>query len=222
MPREAASKRPAGSRALAAWCRGCLYRRRVLGAQIFPCPCFLSLCQKYRSNGSVSGYSGSQEPPCVGVCRLCSSLDLLAPPLLKESKCGLLDSQDGCLAYIQAGIYRHPQVLFGRVPIQLPSPESFALVPVEALAPPDVPICLTSHRPAMLAEPCSACRTSVPAFSADTIAVAAHQVVRARLFSWKRWVCGIQVLRGGKADVSASRNAGAGCCCLTRLSEPSS
>lgn len=60
------------------------------------------------------------------------------------------------------------------------------------------PVCPISHHPVMLAEPCSACRTSAPAFSADTIALAVHQVAQARLFSWKWWVCSIRVLRGGK------------------------
>jgi len=124
------------SQALAARCCGCC-AAAVLGAQTFLCPCFLSLCQKCGSNGSVSGYSGLEEPLCTDVCWLCSPLDLLAPLLLKESKCGFLDSQDRCLVCIQPGVYHPPQVLSDGFPTQL-----LASRPLEALAPPDV-----SHPP---------------------------------------------------------------------------
>lgn len=159
-------EQPAGNLALAAQCRGCLHCSRVLGAQIFPGPSFLSFCQNYGSNGSFSGYSGSQEP-CISVCWLCSSLNLLALPLLNKSKRGSLNSQDQCLACIQLGIYRHPQVLFGRFPIQLLTPRALHWILWRLLLLPTFPICLPSHRAVMLAEPCSVCRTSVPVFLAE-------------------------------------------------------
>lgn len=62
----------------------------------------------------------------------------------------------------------------------------------------------------MLAKLCSVCWTSVPVFAAEMIALAVHQVVWARLFSWKWWVSGIQPLREGKVDISASGNTGTG------------
>lgn len=63
-----------------------------------------------------------------------------------------------------------------------PSPVSFALAPVEALAPCDIPHLPCIPLTMLLAQLCSLCWTSVPASPADTIALAVHQAVWARLF----------------------------------------
>lgn len=165
----AAGERPAGSRALAARCRGCRHSGRVLGAPMSTLPLPLP---KILFKWVCAGCSGSQEPPCIGMCWLCSSLDLL-----EERTCGLLDSQDGWVACAPTGIHHHPQVHVGRDSTQLLALRALHWSLWKFFLLPTFPICLTSHRPARLAEPCSACWMAVPVVPAGAIALAAHRDV---------------------------------------------
>lgn len=102
--------------------------------------CLLSLCQKYGSNGSVSGYSGSQEPPRIGVRWLCSSLHLLAPLLLKEKfVVYLIHRTDVWLIFHLASTVTPRSFLAGSLHSFLAPRASRWSVPLEALAPPEVP-----------------------------------------------------------------------------------
>lgn len=167
----AAGEKPAGSRALTAHCHGWRRSSRVLGAQNSPRPRSLSLCQKYGSKGSVQDVLDQRSLPAL----VCAGFVL--PLICWRRGRVVLGSQDGWLACVQPGIHHHPQVHVGRDPTQLLAPRALHWSLWKLFLLPTSPICLTSHRPARLAEPCCACWTSVPALPAGVIALAAHRDV---------------------------------------------
>lgn len=144
-----------------------------------------------------------------------------SPLFLKESKCDLLDSQGRCWLVLNLASTINPWSFLAGSNVAS-SPVSFVLLPPwKLLFLVTFPICLVSHQQCCwlscalrAGSQCQHClQPQLPGSAPGCVG---------QIVSWKRWVCGLQVLRGGKADISASGNAGAGCCSLIQISEPSS